>query len=98
MEASKRIQAQPTLLINDDVVRVTRFDFDPGAETGWHVHEHDYVIVAITECRMLLEEPDSGYRDVIIPAGAAYKRAAGVRHNVVNNGERPMSFVETELL
>ena len=27
-----------TLLLDDDRVRVTRFDFGPGAETGWHRH------------------------------------------------------------
>ena len=27
-----------TLLLEDEKVRVTLFDFDPGQETGWHVH------------------------------------------------------------
>ena len=35
-------------LIDNDQVRVTRFDFTPGAQTGWHRHEYDYVITAIT--------------------------------------------------
>jgi hypothetical protein len=30
-------------------------------------------------------------------AGAAYGRACGVEHNVVNGGAAPMSFVEVEL-
>ena len=86
-----------TLLVDDDRVRVTRFDFEPGAETGWHRHGHDYVITAVTDCQMLLEEPGGAIRQVLVPAGTAYRRAEGIEHNVVNAGARMMSFVEVEL-
>jgi quercetin dioxygenase-like cupin family protein len=89
--------AQATLLIDDERVRVTRFDFASGDQTGWHVHGHDYVITAVTECRMRLEEPGGGVREVLVPAGTAYRRMAGVEHNVINGGTGPMSFVEVEL-
>ena len=92
-----RPQALATQLVDDARVRVTRFEFAPGAETGWHVHGHDYVITAVTDCRMLLEEPGGGSREVSVPAGMAYRREAGVEHNVINGGEVPMSFVEVEL-
>ena len=85
-----------TILIDDDRVRVTRFDFAPDAETGWHRHGHDYVITTLTECPMLLEEPGGGTRRVVIPAGTAYRRQAGVEHNVICDGPG-MSFVEVEL-
>lgn len=86
-----------TPMIDDERVRVTRFDFAPGAETGWHRHGLDYVITAITDCPMLLEEPGGGARRVLVPAGTSYRRSEGVEHNVVNDGEEPMSFVEVEL-
>lgn len=86
-----------TQLIDDPRVRVTRFDFAPGAETGWHRHGHDYVITAITDCHMMLEEPGGTSRKVLVPAGTAYRRLEGVEHNVVNDGEAAMSFVEVEL-
>ncbi|OYX45384.1 MAG: cupin [Rhodobacterales bacterium 32-67-9] len=84
--------------IDEPHLRATRFDFAPGAETGWHVHGADYVIVAVTDCEMLLEEPGGGTRRVTVPAGTAYARKAGVEHNVVNAGAAPMTFVEVELL
>lgn len=90
-------EATATILVDDDRVRVTRFDFAPGDETGWHQHEHDYVITAVTDCQMRLDEPGSGTRDVSVPAGDAYRRHKGVEHNVINAGERHMSFVEVEL-
>jgi quercetin dioxygenase-like cupin family protein len=86
-----------TQLVDDDRVRVTRFDFAPGAETGWHRHSMDYVITAVTDCHMLLEDPDGGTRQVLVPAGTAYCRAEGVEHNVINDGDQVMSFVEVEL-
>lgn len=93
----KRQLAQATILVDDDRVRVTRFDFEPGAETGWHVHGHDYVVTPVTDCTMLLEEPGGTAREVSMPAGAAYRREKGVEHNVVNAGDIFMSFVEVEL-
>lgn len=92
-----RAKAQSEILVDDDRVRVTRFDFAQGAETGWHRHGHDYVITAITDCVMLLEEPNGESREVTVPAGTAYRRDEGVEHNVINNGDALMSFVEVEL-
>jgi quercetin dioxygenase-like cupin family protein len=92
-----REQAQATTLVDDDKVRVTRFDFAPGAETGWHTHGMDYVITPITDCPMRLEEPGGATRDVMVPAGNSYRRDAGVEHNVINAGDTPMAFVEVEL-
>lgn len=92
-----RLAAAADQMIDDDRVRVTQFDFAPGAETGWHEHAMDYVVTAITDCQMLLEEPDGTTREVTIPAGTAYRRNAGVRHNVVNAGPTNMVFVEVEL-
>ena len=92
-----RPAAQATEVIDDARVRVTRFDFAPGAETGWHTHGMDYVITALTECHMTLEEPGGTAREVLVPAGTTYRRDQGVNHNVINGGDAPMSFVEIEL-
>ncbi|MEX0287396.1 MAG: cupin domain-containing protein [Paracoccaceae bacterium] len=92
-----RQTAKATQQVDDTLVRVTRFDFEPGAETGWHVHGFDYVITALTDCPMLLEEPGGTTREVLVPAGDSYRRDAGVEHNVICNGDHPMSFVEVEI-
>lgn len=86
-----------TTLIDDARTRVTRFDFEPGQQTGWHRHSMNYVITAITDCHMRLEEPGGTNRDVTVAAGEAYAREVGVEHNVINAGETTMSFVEIEL-
>ena len=92
-----RPQATATTQIDDARTRVTRFDFAPGAETGWHTHGYDYVITTLTDCPMLLEHPDGTTTETLVPAGTTYRRNQGVEHNVINNGSAPMSFVEVEL-
>lgn len=92
-----RPAATPTVMIDDDRVRVTRWDFAPGAETGWHTHGLDYVVTALTDMTMLLEEPGGTSRTVETPAGQSYRRNSGIEHNVVNGGDAPMAFVEVEL-
>jgi quercetin dioxygenase-like cupin family protein len=94
---SNRPEAVATQLIDDARVRVTRFDFEAGAQTGWHTHGMDYVITTITECNLLLEHPDGTTTQTTVPAGAAYQRVEGTEHNVINNGENPMTFIEVEL-
>ena len=91
------VLAVATQLVDDDQVRVTRFTFAPDAETGFHTHGFDYVITAVTDCAMRIAAPDGVTRDVLVPAGDAYRRDAGVAHNVINAGDMPMVFVEVEL-
>ena len=85
-----------TLLVEDEKVRVTRFDFGPDQETGWHIHEYDYVITAITDCFMRLQHPDGTETESEVAVGNAYFRDAGVHHNVINISDKKMSFIEIE--
>lgn len=89
--------ATATLVSDDDRVRVTRFEFAPEAETGWHIHAVDYVIIAITPCIMRIQDPDGSQRNLQVAAGDSYRRDAGVNHNVINAGHADMCFVEVEL-
>jgi len=90
------MKAIPTLQIEDDRVIVTEWRFAPGADTGHHVHAHDYVVVPLTSGTLRLEEP-GGTRDVQLTAGVSYARKAGVEHNVINANAFEFSFVEIEL-
>jgi quercetin dioxygenase-like cupin family protein len=92
---SNRLPAKPTALLDDAMVRITRWDFEPGAETGHHVHGLGYVVVPMTDCDFLIED-EAGSRRIRQLAGAVYRREAGVAHNVVNGGDEPMSFIEIE--
>jgi len=86
-----------TVQIDDEHVRVVRWDFNPGAETGWHRHGFLYVVVPVTDGSLLIELPDGTTATAALKAGQSYARPAGVEHNVVNAGPAPLSFVETEI-
>ncbi len=77
-------------------MRVTRWDFAPGAATGWHRHAHDYVVVPLLDGRLSLVDSE-GEREVAMTAGASYFRPAGVEHDVINASADTYAFVEIEL-
>ncbi len=92
-----RPPAIPTTQVDDENLRVTRWDFEPGAETGFHRHGWLYVVVPVTDGTLHLEFPDGTTASAALKAGVAYHRPAGVEHNVVNGGSAPLTFVETEV-
>ena len=93
----KREKAKPNVQIDNDKVKVTRWDFSPGAETGWHRHEMDYVVVPLTDCALTAEMPDGSVIENKLTVGASYVRPIGVEHNIINNNDGPYSFIEVEL-
>ncbi len=91
------IEAVPTVMIENERVRVTEWRFAPGAETGHHVHEYDYVVVPMTTGTLRLVEPD-GTRDARLVSGRPYDRPRGVAHNVINASGAEFVFIEVELM
>nr|WP_299242010.1 cupin domain-containing protein [uncultured Halomonas sp.] len=92
----QRPSATPTVQLDNDRVIVTRWDFPPGGETGWHRHEYDYVVVPMADGVLNLETPE-GPKEAILSAGVSYTRSAGTEHNVINGGKEAFAFVEIEL-
>ena len=89
--------AVPTILIDNERVRVTEWRFSPGAATGWHRHEYDYVVLPMTTGRLKLVEPGGMERLAELRTGVPYFREAGVEHDVVNANDFDFAFVETEI-
>jgi len=90
------MNATPLIQVDNERVVVTLWTFPPGADTGHHVHAHDYVVVPLTSGILRLVEP-GGVRDVPMTAGGSYAREAGVAHNVINANAFEFRFVEIEL-
>lgn len=91
-----RPPAQPTVQLDNDRVKVTEWRFAPGAETGWHRHGMDYVVVPMTTGTLLLDTPDGEIKSPLT-AGVSYTRLTGVEHNVINDNAHEFVFVEIEL-
>lgn len=90
-------QAKPTQQVDDDRVRVTRWDFAPGAETGFHVHEYPYVVTYLTDAKLKIVDSAGAESIVEMQVGGSYSRPEGIAHNVINAGAGPMAFVEVEI-
>ncbi len=89
-------QAIPTLQTDNERTRVTEWRFAPGAATGWHRHDMDYVIVPITTGKLKLIDEDRNESFADLVAGQSYFREAGVEHDVINANDFEFSFVEVE--
>ena len=88
--------AVPTVQVDNERVRVTEWRFAPGAQTGWHRHEYDYVVVPMTTGKLRI---DNGASEVIaeLVVGQSYFRPALVEHNVINANPYELVFVELEM-
>lgn len=92
----KRLQAEPAVQIDNEAVLVTEWRFFPGAETGWHRHQYDYIVVPQTTGHLLMET-EKGEDMARLEAGKSYFRPAGVEHNVVNANDHEFVFIEIEI-
>jgi beta-alanine degradation protein BauB len=95
---TKRPAATPTHRIETPRIRAIEWSFADDAETGWHRHAYDYVIIPLADGRLLLEEPGGETRSSELKLGMPYARNEGVEHNVVNATGGPFAFLELELL
>jgi len=98
MTATSRSQATAEVQIDNGIFRSTKWTFPPGAETGHHVHEYEFVVVPILSGDLTIESHTEETFVAAIEVGVSYTRAKGVAHNVVNNTNATISFVEVELL
>jgi quercetin dioxygenase-like cupin family protein len=76
--------------------RVTLWSFAPGAETGQHRHDYDYVVVPLTSGSLTIVARDGSVSTAELDAGGSYFRRAGVEHNVINASPGDFAFVEIE--
>ena len=93
---TSRPAAVPTVQLDTDRVLVTEWRFAPGAETTWHRHQYDYVVVPQTTGQLQIETAEGTvYSDLV--TGVSYSRNLGVEHNVINPNDFEFVFVEVEL-
>ena len=89
--------AAPTEYIDNPRTRVTEWRFAPGASTGWHRHELDYVIVPLSTGRLKLLDADGNETIAELQVGVPYFREAGVEHDVINDNAFEFAFMEVEI-
>jgi quercetin dioxygenase-like cupin family protein len=90
------IPAVPTVQRDDDDIRITRYDFAPGAVTGWHTHGWPYFVVMLTDGVLRIHNGTT-VSDTHLTAGQAYNRVSGIEHDVMNGSDHPIAFIEIEV-
>lgn len=91
------LAAQSDVQQDTPEVRVTEWRLAPGAATGHHTHGMDYVIVPVTTSVMTIVAPDGTRSESQITAGKSYFRKAGVEHDVLNETDKEIVFLEVEI-
>ncbi len=96
MSFSCTIPAVPTVQVDDDRVRITRWDFAPEAHIGWHEHGMPDGVVMVIGGTLAV---DNGEREtrVTLAAGDSDVRPQGITHDVMNASPHPIAFVEIEM-
>jgi quercetin dioxygenase-like cupin family protein len=90
-------KAVPTVLIDNERVRVTEWRFAPEAATGWHRHALDYVVLPMSGGELELVDAAGERNRAALQKGVPYFRKAGVEHDVINVNPFEFAFVEIEL-
>ena len=92
----EKMQAESTVFIDNERTRVTEWRFAPGASTGWHRHEYDYVVVPMLDGKLELNTGDDEKKVADLSAGVPYFRQVGVEHDVTNVNAFEYAFIEIE--
>ena len=90
-------EATPTVYVDNERVRVTEWRFAPGAATGWHRHEYDYVVVPMLDGNLRIVTEGGTETIAELKKGVPYYRNAGVEHDVINANVYEFAFVEVEM-
>ncbi len=91
--------AVPTILINNDRTRVTKWRFGQrGDNTGWHRHEFDYVVVPLFDGVLEILDHAGNITSAEMGCGVPYFRKSGVEHDVINGNDFECAFIEIEFL
>jgi len=90
-------QAKMTLIIDNERVRVSRWDFEPDAATGFHRHEYDYVVVPLKSGKLKSVDGEGNATFHELTEHLPYSRSAGVEHDIINANPYPFAFLEIEI-
>ncbi len=88
----------PMVILENDKVKVTEFDSDPGEDAcgkGQHRH-NERLVIAITDASIKLTTEDGKTQNLDLKAGTAFWGGTEL-HSVVNTGKQPARFYAVEV-
>ena len=93
---AERQKAVFSVQVDNDRTIVREWRFAPGSETGWHIHDHDFIVVPQTKGTLLLQTID-GKSSKKLTIGSSYFKNAGIEHNAINAEDDEIVLLEIEL-
>src|SRR5689334_6097030 len=93
MPLSHYRSAEHVVQIDNERVRVTRWSFPVESSTGHHRHDYDYIVVPLSTGHLLVRS-QAGQSSGELVTGEAYFRQSGVEHEVINDNDFEIAFIE----
>ena len=88
--------AEFKLLFEDDKTKITSWKFAPGSQTGWHLHNFDYVTIQKSGGRLKLESEDGEIKYIDYENNRTAGYSAPIKHNATNVSEEEVRVIEIE--
>jgi len=94
--SSERKIASHTVLLENDEMIVTHWVLKPGEQTGWHLHEMDYMPIQLSQGKLMFEFPDGSTKEIdYVPRTASIIKAP-LEHNAINTSDKDVIALEIE--
>ncbi len=86
------------VLLDNDTTKITFPRIRPGEQSGWHLHDANYVGYHIEAAKLKYERADGSVGEIQSETGRAvyYDVGDGFEHNVTNVGDTDMVALEIE--
>ncbi len=88
--------ATSKVLLENNLFKITRWEFESNQETGWHTHEMDYIVLPLKDGNLKIVSKDLKEEIVKVEIDKPYFKKAGVYHNVISHNLNFFSFLEIE--
>lgn len=85
-------------LLDNETTRITFHRIRPGEQSGWHIHDTNYVGYHIEAAKLQYERADGSVGEIQSEPGKSffYDVGEGFEHNVTNIGVTDMVALEIE--
>jgi quercetin dioxygenase-like cupin family protein len=94
--AADRKVARFDTLVDDQRTRITQWLIRPGEQTGWHLHDYDYVTIQQSTGVLHLKYADGSEKTIDYRPGTSNLNRAPVEHNATNIGDVDIRVLEIE--
>ena len=94
--ASDKKVAQFELVLDNERTRITQWTIAPGEQTGWHLHDYDYVTIQQSTGRLHLDFADGSVKEIDYVPGTSQMYKAPIEHNATNVGDVDIRVLEIE--